>query len=121
MLLSVGVSWEIVALLSLHVDDGLVVADLRSERWRQIKEKVNKAFTIKSWEEVTEKPLEHLGMELSRTPEGFEVDMSHYVLQKVEIVPTRRKTGVPPEQPLDDKEKLSFRSLLAKVTWPARK
>eukprot|EP00971_Amphidinium_carterae_P068683 1359956-Amphidinium_carterae.2 len=45
---------EILAVLSLHVDEGLVVADLQREKWRQIKEQVNKTFTTKSREEITD-------------------------------------------------------------------
>eukprot|EP00971_Amphidinium_carterae_P346466 6487924-Amphidinium_carterae.1 len=112
---------SVMALLSLHVDDGLVVADLQSNLWRQIQAKINKAFTIKGWVTVSDKPLEHLGMELRSTSDGYEVDMSHYVVQKIEEVPTRKAKGVALDQPLDDKEKLAFRSLLAKVAWPARK
>eukprot|EP00971_Amphidinium_carterae_P050827 1000886-Amphidinium_carterae.1 len=112
---------EVVALLSLHVDDGMVIADLRSTRWKRIQASVNKAFTIKEWVEVTEEPQEHLGLQLRRVPDGYEMDMKHYVLQKIDEVPTRRRKGVTDEQVLDDKEKQEFRSLLAKVTWPARK
>eukprot|EP00971_Amphidinium_carterae_P352216 6492490-Amphidinium_carterae.1 len=112
---------EIIALLSLHVDDGLVIADLDSALWKSIQDKVSQAFTIKAWVKVTEQPLEHLGMELSRTSEGYQLNMAHYALNKIETVPARRKKGMNPEQLLDDKDKLAFRSLLAKVAWPARK
>eukprot|EP00971_Amphidinium_carterae_P351628 6492198-Amphidinium_carterae.1 len=112
---------EVVALLSLHVDDGMVIADLKSSRWRRIQDSVDKAFKIKEWIEVTEKAQEHLGLQLKRVPDGYEMDMKHYVLQKIGEIPTRRKKGVTDEQVLDDKEKQEFRSLLAKVTWPARK
>eukprot|EP00971_Amphidinium_carterae_P088957 1760540-Amphidinium_carterae.3 len=49
------------------------------------------------------------------------MDMKHYILQRIGEVPTRRKKGALDDQKLDDKEKQEFRSLLAKVTWPARK
>eukprot|EP00971_Amphidinium_carterae_P327521 6458931-Amphidinium_carterae.3 len=84
---------EVIALLSLHVDDGLVIADLDSSRWKDIQRRVNEAFSIKAWVRVSDKPLEHLGMELKKIPGGFEMDMSHYVKQKVSEVPSRRKQG----------------------------
>eukprot|EP00971_Amphidinium_carterae_P165906 3288565-Amphidinium_carterae.1 len=102
------------AILTLHVDDGLVVGDFSDKRVRKLKDQIDQNFTIKEWLQVAVgTPRAYLGAQLScEEVEGercFIMDMNDYIVRKV--IPIEVK------EPVDSH---AFRSLLQIMAWPAR-
>ena len=53
---------KLVALLTLHVDDGMLFGDKRSKDYQALKKLINANFNIKHWKEsVDGKPVDYLG------------------------------------------------------------
>ena len=74
------------AILCLRVDDGLLLGDLSDPRVIALRKQIDGLFTIKEWKEVTaEKPVQFLGVEVTRDSSGFHDDVSRYIKEiKVE-------------------------------------
>ena len=78
------------AICCLHVDDGLLAAQMHDPDVASIIEKISSVFNIKEWKRIQEKPARYLGEEL-RQNEDFEVtkSMNHY-LRRSSRSPSRR-------------------------------
>ena len=100
----------VVAILCLHVDDGLLVAD--PTVLKEIRQKIEGHFNIKEWQQLGGKPSLYLGMKLSYVNGKFITDMKDYILEinfaKLEEVPCGR---------LLDAGLREFRRLVAQLRW----
>ena len=106
-----GKTW---ALLVLHVDDGLLLGNLKDPRFQELRKQIDGMFKIKEWKEVTEKPQPFLGVSITRDTEGnFYDDVSQYI----------REIKVPElsgQGPLDEKGISLYRQLTQRLRWPAQ-
>ena len=69
----------VVAILCLHVDDGLLVVEL-GETCNGLRKEIDSQFNIKEWIKLSKAPAMYLGMHLSYTEGGFVTDMTDYIL-----------------------------------------
>ena len=54
-------SGAVIAMLTLHVDDGMLFGDIEDQRSSRIRTQINNDFTIKPWKTITDKtPMEYL-------------------------------------------------------------
>ena len=104
-------SW---AILCLHVDDGLLLGDLSDPRVIALRKQIDNLFTIKEWKEVTaEKPIQFLGVEITRDSSGFHDDMSRYIKE----IKVEKLQG---EGLLGPREVTLYRQLVMRLRWPAQ-
>ena len=76
----------VVAILCLHVDDGFLTAEPGREV-KEIREMINKLFSIKEWIEVKDTPVGYLGMQIYKKDGCFFNDMTEYVLAQRTATP----------------------------------
>jgi len=110
----------VIALLNLHVDDGMMAGNFADPMYQAVKRKINQHFSIKHWKKVTDKEdLSYLGM-MWRF--GFEngvrilyIHMDKYIEELTEMQIGRKDNG---DRNLEKAELTQYKSLLAKVRWP---
>ena len=106
-------SYEVRAVLCLHVDDGLLAACQR--HMDQIKDAINARFQIKCWNLVGETPLDFLGLKISIVRGLFVSDMTAYV-QSINVP---ELAEVPKQELLRGEHLKAYRRLVAQLRWPA--
>ena len=106
---------ETVAMLTLHVDDGLLAGDEGNQRYQRAVRDINSKFKIKEWHDLKKGTANYLGMRWTQDDRGVTLDMDEYIgnLTAMEL-----KKPVQEEVKLDDGTVHIFRSVLAKVRWP---
>ena len=107
-------SKEVAAILCLHVDDGLLVAEQSTLEY--LKEAINKRFSIKEWQDMGEKEVTFLGVKTKYKSGVFYDDMSDYVanLQEAEVDKLGKK-----DQLLEGSSLSAYRRLIMQLRWPA--
>ena len=102
------------AILCLHVDDGLLLGDLKDRRVQRLKEQINSMFTIKAWKELSaDTPLQFLGVDVTQDARGICDDMSQYIKQ-INIEPLQGNGDLGP------REVTLYRQLVMRLRWPAQ-
>ena len=102
------------AACTLHVDDGMLGGDAKSPAFKALLDRINKRFNIKEWKLVGEKPLDFLGCQVFLR-DGRVVDsMVNYVIGIAGMKVTQG------DEPLDEKQRTAFRSLVQRLRWPAQ-
>eukprot|EP00435_Cladocopium_sp_Y103_P057834 s201_g20.t1 len=102
------------AILCLHVDDGLLLGDLRDKRVQNLKKQIDGLFKIKAWKTLTAgEPVQFLGMDVTLDSKGIHDDMSQYI-QQIKVEPL---TG---DGPLNPRELTLYRQLIMRLRWPAQ-
>ena len=109
-----GGSSEVAAILCLHVDDGLLVAEQNT--LAMLKEEINKRFSIKEWQDMGEKAVTFLGVKTKYVDGVFYDDMADYVanLQEAAIDGSMKK-----DEPLEGASLSAYRRLIMQLRWPA--
>ena len=107
-------SSEVAAILCLHVDDGLLVAEQNT--LAILKEEINKRFSIKEWQDMGEKAVTFLGVKTKHVGGIFYDDMADYVanLQEAAIDGSMKK-----DEPLEGASLSAYRRLIMQLRWPA--
>ena len=107
---------KLIALLTLHVDDGMLFGDVASKEYQQIKDDINKNFKVKHWKIGSDvEPVEYLGEHWYRHKEFIEINMHDYINK---LQPINVKNGDDDARVMTPAEVKEFRSVLAKVRWP---
>ncbi|CAE7449079.1 TY1B-PR1 [Symbiodinium sp. CCMP2592] len=106
-------SRKVLAVLCLHVDDGMLVADVKL--MDRLKSAINDRFQIKVWNLVQEVPLDYLGLKIYMKNGIFFNDMTAYVL----AIQPPDLSGLKKGQVLKDSALKAFRRLVAQLRWPA--
>ena len=101
------------ALLSLHVDDGLLFGSEQDERFKKLKKDINGMFTIK---EKTI-PLTFLGVDLKEQQGELYDDMSNY-FNKISLPDL--KPSAKNDTPLNPQQLTSYRQLVMSLRWPGQ-
>ena len=101
------------AILCLHVDDGLLMGSADDPRFTALKEKINSIFHIKGWEQI---PLKFLGVEMKEKDGMLVDDMCRYINEI--RVPEMEKQ--PADQVLNEADLTKFRQLVMRLRWPAQ-
>jgi hypothetical protein len=106
---------ETVAMLTLHVDDGLLAGDEGNQRYLRAVKEINSKFKIKEWHDLKKGTANYLGMRWKQEDRGVTLDMDEYIgnLTAMEL-----KKAVQDGAKLDDGTVHMFRGTLAKVRWP---
>ena len=108
-----GKEYEVLAILCLHVHDGLLVG--QPAFIEDLKEKINAKFQIKLWQTVGELPLDFLGLKIYIKAGAFFNDMTNYVLAIDEQPTLYLKKG----ETLVGEALKRYRRLVAQLRWPA--
>lgn len=103
------------AFCGLHVDDGFLVGDPRKPQFKELKQKIDQNFRIKSWESLDMKGVDYLGMKVKHDAAKNEIidDMTDYVLK---IQPINMNEI--PKGKLNGKALTSYRQLVMRMRWP---
>eukprot|EP00913_Durusdinium_trenchii_P020836 g19575.t1 len=102
------------ALLSLHVDDGLLFGSEQDERFKKLKKDINGMFTIKEWKTI---PLTFLGVDLKEQQGELHDDMSNYI-NKISLPDL--KPSAKNDTPLNPQQLTSYRQLVMRLRWPGQ-
>ena len=112
ILLDMGVT---VAMLTLHVDDGMLFGERSNRVYQEALAGINAKFNIKEWHDLQQGSANYLGMLWRQDDDRLVLDMGEYIDSPEEI-------GVKPAAgdltPLDDGQIHMCKSVLAKVRWP---
>jgi hypothetical protein len=106
---------ETVAMLTLHVDDGMLAGDSSNRVYQKAVKDINSEFNIKEWHDLKMGTANYLGMRWKQDDQGVTLDMGEYIgnLTEMEI-----KKPTNEDLKLGDGAVHMFRSTLAKVRWP---
>ena len=105
-----------VAMLTLHVDDGLLAGDQENKVYKKAVQGINSKFNIKEWNDLEKGEVaDYLGMQWHQDEEGVTVNMDKY-MKGITEMKVKNKTDL--EEKLDDDGVHAFRSVLANVRWP---
>ena len=103
----------VLAVLCLHVDDGMLVGD--NKVIGQIKAAIDQRFQIKVWHLVKDVPLDYLGLKIFIKGNVFINDMSAYIL----AIQAPSMTGLKKGELLNTAALKAYRRLVAQLRWPA--
>ena len=103
----------VLAVLCLHVDDGLLAGD--PSVIQEVKTAIDRRFQIKIWNMVRETPLDYLGLKIFIKAGVFYNDMAAYVL----AIQAPSLTGLKKGEPLNPTNLKAYRRLVAQLRWPA--
>ena len=103
---------QVVAILCLHVDDGLLVAS--PETMKLLQKEISQRFSIKEWQKMGEEPVTFLGVKTTYKGGIFIDDMTDYV-SKIEFA----DVNTAEDSLLQDSQLSSFRRLVMQLRWPA--
>ena len=108
---------EVFAICALHVDDGFLVGDDKTQEFKNLKSLIDKSFNIKAWEPVGEKGVTYLGMQVTydRKTGAMVDDMTSYV-EKIE---PETASGASTD-PLSPSHLTQYRRLIMRMRWPAQ-
>ena len=107
----------IVALLTLHVDDGMLCGNAEGPEFKKIRADIDQHFKIKHWKLLNDSvPEDYLGEQWFRFEDRVEIFMNKYVreLYKHKF---NKKDDID-DRDLTESEMHSYKSILAKVRWP---
>ena len=104
---------HVMAVLCLHVDDGMLAGDPKVVE--NIKNKINERFQIKVWNLVGEQPLDYLGLKVFVKNGVFYNDMTAYVL----AIQAPDLKGLKKGEFLTGPSLKAYRRLVAQLRWPA--
>ena len=103
---------EVIAMLCLHVDDGLLV--IKPSEAKRVKEQINSSFNIKERQEINEKGVTFLGVKTYVKDGIYYDDMTEYV-DMIEYA--KVETGV--EEKLQGSQLPAFRRLIMQMRRPS--
>ena len=104
---------RVVAILCLHVDDGLLTVK-KGKETAEVQADINKLFSIKEWQTIDVTPKSYLGMKVYVKDGCFYNDMTDYVLEiKAPNVPQKAA-----EEKLEGHELKEYRRIIAQMRWP---
>ena len=103
---------SVVAILCLHVDDGLLVAS--PETMQFLQKEISQRFSIKEWQKMSEDPVTFLGVKTTYQGGIFSDDMTDYV-NKIEFA----NVNTPDDALLHGSQLSGFRRLVMQLRWPA--
>ena len=70
-----------VAMLTLHVDDGLLAGDQENKVYKKAAQGINCKFNIKEWNDLEKGEVaDYLGMQWHQDEEGVTVNMDKYMM-----------------------------------------
>ncbi|CAE7864387.1 TY1B-PL [Symbiodinium microadriaticum] len=104
---------HVMAVLCLHVDDGMLAGDPKVVY--DIKTKINERFQIKVWNLVKEQPLDYLGLKVFVKNGIFYNDMTAYV----QAIQAPDLKGLKKGELLAGPSLKAYRRLVAQLRWPA--
>lgn len=103
---------EVQAILCLHVDDGLLVADRK--HMASIKASIDQRFAIKDWKDLEKESETFLRVRTSYKNGIFTDDMTEYVNL---LQPAPEET--PANKKLEGKQLSAYRRLVMQLRWPS--
>ena len=103
---------EVIAILCLHVDDGLLVTDRAYTK--QIKKSIDDRFAIKEWKNLEETAETFLGVKTTYKNGSFTDDTTEYI-GLLESAPEETSSNVP----LEGKQLSAYRRIIMQLRWPA--
>ena len=106
---------RLIALLTLHVDDGMLFGNPVDKEYMKMREAINQNFKIKHWKAVGKEPVDYLGMQWVRRSDEVEINMDTYIkkIEKIKVDPKEDD-----ERELSPHEETEFKSALQKIRWP---
>jgi hypothetical protein len=109
---------ETIAMLTLHVDDGLLAGDRSHKKYQKVYKAINERFNIREWHDLMTGTADYLGMQWSQDAHGVQVNMDVYIqgINELDVKASKPAGGDPPG--LENEDVHMFRSVLAKVRWP---
>ena len=107
---------RLIAILTLHVDDGMLFGKSSSREYQNLKAEINTHFKIKHWKQSSSTiSVDYLGEQWLQHDEYIEIHMDKYIKALQKCTVSRREDG---ERLLTEMEIKDYRSLLAKARWP---
>ena len=103
---------KVIAILCLHVDDGLFVTS--PARMSAAQKEISSKFNIKEWQNMGDKPITFLGVSATKEGQCFKDNMAEYVEK---IQPAEVKTGKADR--LAGDQLSAYRRLIMQLRWPA--
>eukprot|EP00435_Cladocopium_sp_Y103_P070035 s255_g34.t1 len=103
---------EVVAILCLHVDDGLLV--IKPSAAMSVRKAIDQNFNIKEWQQIGEKGVTFLGVKTYVKDGIYYDDMAEYI-NTIEYA----KVETPNDQPLKGSQLSAYRRLAMQLRWPA--
>jgi len=105
---------RLIALLALHVDDGMLWGVRTSPIYKAARKKICELFDIKGWKQLADgEDVDYLGVQWNKTGSKVKVHMTTYI-NKLEEVSVTGKAG----ELLDKEHVAKGRRLLAQLRWP---
>ena len=102
------------ALLTLHVDDGMLFGITGNPVFQRAREEIDKRFNIKKWQMLGPEDVEYLGAQWCLQNNVMTIHMDAYIGNLAEMPIDKKETGAK----LSAEETTSYRRLLAQVRWP---
>ena len=118
---------ELIALLTLHVDDGMVFGNKNDPRYKALKARIDKNFKIKDWKSVgEERDIDYTGMQwrfekkkgVATPKRDLIIHMDKYIKDLTKMPLAKKEDD---DRDLNNKEMTEFKSYLAKARWPVAK
>ena len=106
---------QLIALLTLHVDDGMLFGDARNKAYQEVRVAIDSNFKIKHWKTVGAKPTDHLGMQWTLEGGQISIDVDQYI-DKIQNIEVSAKDDE--ERELTPEEDTVFKGALQRVRWP---
>ncbi len=112
-----------VAMLTLHVDDGVLAGARTNKVYREALKGINSKFNIKEWNDLKRGgAADSLGAQWKQDDEGVTLDMDTHIEGITEMEAMKAKHAGSPQAlsdlKLDADGVHAFRSVLAKLPWP---
>ena len=116
-----GDTKELIGMLAVHVDDGIVFGHMEHPVYREARKQLNLKLNIKKWKQLKDLNIDYLGMQWSKTEDDIVVNMQEY-MDKLEVVnlndaqqkiARENPSELPPEE-----LRFEYKSVHVKVRWP---
>ncbi|CAE7660472.1 RE1, partial [Symbiodinium sp. CCMP2456] len=107
---------ELRGMISGHVDDFLFSGSADDAEWQALLEKIRQRFKWGDWEQDK---FVQCGVQVERTPEGFQLSQPNYLegIKEIPLSSSRRKEK---DAPTGEREKTQLRALLGGLSWHAQ-
>jgi len=105
---------RLVAILTLHVDDGMLFGVIGDPVFKRARTMIDQKFNIKQWQKLGPELVDYLGVQWCLQNNVMTVHMDSYI-SKLAEVPVGNKGA---EEKLSDEETTQYRRLIAQVRWP---
>ena len=100
-----------VAMLTLHVDDGLLAGDQENKVYKKAVQSINSKFNIKEWNNLEQGAVaDYLGMQWQQDEEGVTLNMDKYMKGIMEMEGKTKGKQADLEEKLEDDGVHNFRS-----------